>query len=116
MPTIVSRIAETPSQAPLTYMTLTQVDLDPDEDAGLEDTIDPEVDDSPIEPEPEPVPVPEETPLVPEEVPITDEAPAQEEELKQVPITGQAAAGLDDENLFDDAPEAQTKIPPTING
>ena len=100
-----------------TYMsqTGTQVDLDPDEDAGLEDTIDPEVDDSPIEPEPEPVPVPEEAPPVPEEVPITDEAPAQEEELKQVPITGQAAAGLD-ENLFDDAPEAQTKIPPTING
>jgi hypothetical protein len=97
-----------------TYMSQagTQVDLD-GEDAGLADAEDPEIEDpdlvpEPVEPEPEPVSATE--PVEPVE-PVVEEPGSGPEEIKQIPVTGQ---GLD-ENLFDDAPESQTKTSPIIN-
>ena len=94
-----------------TYMSQngTQVELD-GEDAGLADTEDPDIEEGVPEPEPEPVSSTEPEPVVgPEPEPGPPEP--EPEEIKQIPVTGQ---GLD-ENLFDDAPESQTKTSPIIN-
>ena len=106
-----------------TYMsqTGTQVDLNADENPENEDTEDPDIEETPAEPEqapaeptegaetePEPAPAPAEPNG---QVPLLQNLPMSPEDIKNVSVT---APPGESENLFDDAPEQKTSA--TTNG